>query len=132
MSSIAERHPRLLLVGAFVLGVALTLGYKEAYPDLERRYRLMRRRRQRNGSIYNDMMMSMGFRPEVKLKDNTVPHAKSEEYPSVPIGIEGLIGNTPLIKIKSLSEATGCDILAKAEVYQFTCHHVCTVEAYAV
>jgi cysteine synthase A len=31
-------------------------------------------------------------------------------------GIEGCIGDTPLIKIKSLSEYTGCDILAKAEV----------------
>jgi cysteine synthase A len=31
-------------------------------------------------------------------------------------GIEGCIGNTPLIKIKSLSDATGCEILAKAEV----------------
>lgn len=31
-------------------------------------------------------------------------------------GIEGCIGNTPLIRIKSLSDATGCDILAKAEV----------------
>jgi hypothetical protein len=32
-------------------------------------------------------------------------------------GIEGCIGDTPLIKIKSLSEATGCEILAKAEVW---------------
>jgi cysteine synthase A len=31
-------------------------------------------------------------------------------------GIESTIGNTPLIKIKSLSEETGCEILAKAEV----------------
>ncbi|CAG8571683.1 7430_t:CDS:2 [Paraglomus occultum] len=30
-------------------------------------------------------------------------------------GIEGLVGNTPLIRLKSLSEATGCEILAKAE-----------------
>ncbi|ORY09455.1 tryptophan synthase beta subunit-like PLP-dependent enzyme [Clohesyomyces aquaticus] len=30
-------------------------------------------------------------------------------------GIEGCIGRTPLIKIKSLSDATGCEILAKAE-----------------
>ena len=30
-------------------------------------------------------------------------------------GIEGLIGNTPLVRIRSLSEATGCVILAKAE-----------------
>lgn len=26
-------------------------------------------------------------------------------------GVDGLIGNTPLMKIKSLSEATGCTIL---------------------
>jgi len=32
-------------------------------------------------------------------------------------GIAGLIGNTPMMRIKSLSEATGCEILAKAEVY---------------
>lgn len=30
-------------------------------------------------------------------------------------GIEGCIGNTPLIRIKSLSDATNCDILCKAE-----------------
>ncbi|KAI9297651.1 pyridoxal phosphate-dependent enzyme, beta subunit [Neoconidiobolus thromboides FSU 785] len=30
-------------------------------------------------------------------------------------GIEDLIGNTPMVLIKSLSEATGCKILAKAE-----------------
>ena len=33
----------------------------------------------------------------------------------LPTGIEGCIGNTPLFKIKSLSEATGCEIYAKAE-----------------
>jgi len=31
------------------------------------------------------------------------------------LGIESTIGNTPLIVIKSLSEATGCTILAKCE-----------------
>ncbi|KAG0245376.1 Cysteine synthase 2 [Actinomortierella wolfii] len=30
-------------------------------------------------------------------------------------GVAGLIGNTPMVRIKSLSEATGCEILAKAE-----------------
>ncbi|CAB08745.1 Cysteine synthase Cys12 [Schizosaccharomyces pombe] len=30
-------------------------------------------------------------------------------------GVEGLIGNTKMVRIKSLSQATGCDILAKAE-----------------
>jgi cysteine synthase A len=32
-------------------------------------------------------------------------------------GIEGCIGDTPLIKIKSLSDYTGCEILVKAEVW---------------
>jgi cysteine synthase A len=31
-------------------------------------------------------------------------------------GLEECIGNTPLIRIKSLSELTGCEILGKAEV----------------
>ncbi|KAL9940206.1 hypothetical protein V8E36_000911 [Tilletia maclaganii] len=30
-------------------------------------------------------------------------------------GVEGLIGNTPLMRINSLSHATGCEILGKAE-----------------
>ncbi|SCU86136.1 LAMI_0D00584g1_1 [Lachancea mirantina] len=31
-------------------------------------------------------------------------------------GIDGLIGNTPMMRIKSLSEATGCEIYAKMEL----------------
>lgn len=30
-------------------------------------------------------------------------------------GVLDCIGNTPLVRIKSLSDATGCEILAKAE-----------------
>jgi cysteine synthase A len=36
--------------------------------------------------------------------------------PAIIDGIEGCIGNTPLFRIKSLSDATGCEILGKAEV----------------
>lgn len=36
--------------------------------------------------------------------------------PAIVEGIEGCIGNTPLLRIKSLSDATGCEILGKAEV----------------
>ncbi|KAG0174992.1 hypothetical protein DFQ28_003427 [Apophysomyces sp. BC1034] len=35
--------------------------------------------------------------------------------PGIVDGVDGLIGNTPLVKIRSLSEATGCTILGKAE-----------------
>ncbi|KAI7863838.1 tryptophan synthase beta subunit-like PLP-dependent enzyme [Spinellus fusiger] len=38
-----------------------------------------------------------------------------EQEPEYPQGIDALIGNTPLVRIKSLSEATGCTILGKAE-----------------
>jgi cysteine synthase A len=33
----------------------------------------------------------------------------------IRIGFANSVGNTPLIKIESLSEATGCTILGKAE-----------------
>ena len=39
-------------------------------------------------------------------------------------GIEECIGNTPLIRIKSLSDATGCDILGKAEVCMYVCLYI--------
>lgn len=44
------------------------------------------------------------------------PKARKEDIRN---GIEECIGNTPLIRIKSLSDATGCEILGKAEVMRF-------------
>ncbi|KAF9147830.1 hypothetical protein BG015_010461 [Linnemannia schmuckeri] len=40
---------------------------------------------------------------------------KAEKNSQICDGVAGLIGNTPMMRIKSLSEATGCEILAKAE-----------------
>ena len=34
---------------------------------------------------------------------------------SIVSGVEGMIGNTPLVRIRSLSDLTGCEILGKAE-----------------
>ncbi|RIB18548.1 tryptophan synthase beta subunit-like PLP-dependent enzyme [Gigaspora rosea] len=49
----------------------------------------------------------------VKKKQDVVDnYTKTEE---IADGVVGLIGNTPLMRIKSLSEATGCEILAKVE-----------------
>lgn len=48
-----------------------------------------------------------------KLAQPAKPQALTED---IRDGIEDCIGNTPLIRIKSLSEATGCEILGKAEV----------------
>ena len=105
-----ERHSSLYVTAAFVAGVLVTLGFKDLYPDLERRFRSRPR-------IVNDsdgpFLDAAG---EVTLKDNTDRPPNTLPEPDIPDGIEGCIGNTPLFKIKSLSEATGCDILAKAEV----------------
>lgn len=99
---------------AFVAGVLFTLGFKDFYPDLERRFQ--RKRRGQLSSTRSDIP-SAYFTP-LKLEDRTRSARQSiagQPAPPIPEGIEGIIGNTPLFKIKSLSEATGCTILAKAE-----------------
>lgn len=42
--------------------------------------------------------------------------SKNESKSEILEGIDGLIGNTPMVKIRSLSEKTGCNILAKLEL----------------
>lgn len=56
-------------------------------------------------------LKSSSFRPSpLPPPDTTVSVGLDDQ-----LGIESTIGNTPLIVIKSLSEATGCTILAKCE-----------------
>ena len=98
-------YSRLYVTAAFVAGIVLTLGFKDFYPDLERRFR-----RRRRTVIIQDGL------EKVALRDNTDGKLSATLEPTILEGIEACIGNTPLIKIKSLSEATGCEILAKAEV----------------
>lgn len=98
-------YSRLYVTAAFVAGIVLTLGFKDFYPDLERRFR----RRRKTVVIQNGL-------ERVALRDNTDGQASATPEPTILEGIEACIGNTPLIKIKSLSEATGCEVLAKAEV----------------
>lgn len=104
---------------AFVAGVCLTLGFKDIYPDLERRYERRKRLRLRSkGKVAERERRGSTYLPPVKLEDHTKQIASDEDAipaPSIPVGIEGTINNTPILKIKSLSEATGCEILAKAE-----------------
>lgn len=94
-----------------MLGVALTLGYKDVYPDLERRFQQGRMR----ASTYVESKVALSLNQEVVLKDNSQDLTSSLPDGEIREGIEGCIGNTPLLKIKSLSQATGCEILAKAE-----------------
>jgi cysteine synthase len=111
-----SNHPKVYgtaaITVAFIAGILLTLGYKDVYPELERRYR--RRRAQASSSL--DSEPSSNYMLPVKLEDHTKRQSIAATTPSIPVGIESTIGNTPLFKLKSLSEATGCDILAKAEL----------------
>lgn len=153
MASPMDFRPRIYIITAFFAGVLLTLGFKDLYPDLERRFRRHRRLRRkryqqaRNSTIvgagldkscgaYNDDNDDVDDNDDddddegdpIGLEDHTRnddPEGSSgtakgrrrhEPDAMVPDGIEACVGNTPLFRIKSLSEETGCEIWAKAEV----------------
>ncbi|EER39081.1 cysteine synthase [Histoplasma capsulatum var. duboisii H88] len=109
-------NPRLYIPAAFLAGVLVAFGIRDTIClYFERHYRQRRREGSKDaqnerhafGGIETkngDMIGDMKYR----LPCNPGP-------PPIVDGIEGCIGNTPLFRIKSLSEATGCEILAKAE-----------------
>ncbi|EME79523.1 uncharacterized protein MYCFIDRAFT_34905 [Pseudocercospora fijiensis CIRAD86] len=123
--SIVDNRHKLTATGGFLLGIIVTLGLKDFYPDLEHAYR------KRIKHLRGQNHPRPGHPDYVRLEDHT--RRKSSVLPEsnldarwsqssaiapqdeISVGVEGLIGNTPLIKLKSLSEATGCEILAKAE-----------------
>lgn len=124
--SIIGNRQKLTATGGFFLGIFVTLGFKDFYPDLEHAFQ--KRVRQVRGQQHP----RPGQADYVRLEDHTrskllaPPAANTASRWSqsdavvaqdqISVGVEGLIGNTPLIKLKSLSEATGCEILAKAEL----------------
>lgn len=109
-----ERKSGAYIAIGILAGILLTLGFKDIYPDLERRYRQRRRRRQSATRTRLKSISSPSIQ-KVKLEDHTRDIGPVRPHAEIPDGIEGCIGNTPLFRIKSLSEYTGCDILAKAE-----------------
>lgn len=97
-------HAHLYVGTAFVAGILFTVGFKELlYPELKLRFRNYRNHADQSTHLTE---------PSDALVARHGP-------PAIVDGIEGCIGNTPLLRIKSLSEATGCEILAKAEVRPF-------------
>ncbi|KAI3530661.1 pyridoxal-phosphate dependent enzyme [Colletotrichum filicis] len=131
-----SNHPKAYgsaaLALAFTAGILVTLGFKDFYPDLERRYQRRRNRRARNNTSTVDpsRRSSLFWGPPVQLEDHETASEADEAAaaallttlggsawnpPLIADGVAGAIGNTPLIKIRSLSEATGRVILAKAE-----------------
>ena len=101
-----ESAQRLYLLGAFVAGVFFTLGFNDIYSNLHGRLR-----------TGNNNPSKKLEEASSSLTDNPSKNTTRRAFYTVPEGVEACIGNTPLFKIKSLSQSTGCDILAKAEVW---------------
>ncbi|PTB73557.1 PALP-domain-containing protein [Trichoderma longibrachiatum ATCC 18648] len=100
---------------AFAAGVVATLGFKELYPELESRYQHKSAGGGRRRST-DPRRSSLFWSAPVKLEDHDATAAALvNRAAAIANGIEGCIGNTPLIEIQSLSKATGRVILAKAE-----------------
>jgi cysteine synthase A len=104
---------RYYILGAFLLGIALTTAYNkktsiEASDDASQK-RLLAHQQKWLSQLakINDLET---------LKKSLLEFGEDNVADDIKEGIEGCIGGTPLIKIKSLSEFTGCDIFAKAEV----------------
>ncbi|KAL4957393.1 tryptophan synthase beta subunit-like PLP-dependent enzyme [Aspergillus filifer] len=96
-------HSRIYIGSAFLAGVVLSIAFKDFfYPEIEERIRGYRDARR---------LQSSSSAQDTSIKGLVARHGP----PAIVEGIEGCIGNTPLIRIKSLSDATGCEILAKAE-----------------
>ncbi|KAM0808126.1 putative Cysteine synthase-like protein [Seiridium cardinale] len=131
LSSHPKAYGSAAVAVAFVAGVLITLGFKDFYPDLERRYQQSKRRVARKSSQRTSLATeadtarrrSSFFWAPVELEDHEKggldqSHQNQHLLPPTAgpvVGIEGCIGNTPLVEIKSLSDVTGRTILAKAE-----------------
>lgn len=107
---------RYYIFGAFVLGVTLTVALNQRICEQDEHEKNIYQKilsTLKNGNSSNTVEKS-------SIDAKTTPKKNVE---NIKEGIEGCIGNTPLIKIKSLSEYTGCDILVKAEVnmHIFSC-----------
>lgn len=120
-NSIIDNRQKLTATGGFLLGIFVTLGFKDFYPDLEQAFR--KRVRHVRSTQHHHPPPQPGQADYVQLEDRTKSASAATASASAasttpdPIreGVAGLIGNTPLIKLQALSAATGCEILAKAE-----------------
>lgn len=120
-NEILDNRNKLTATGGILLGIIATLGFKDFYPDLEASFRQRLRGLRRQDAP----RQIAGDADYVRLEDHTrrrsslIPQDALDPrrivHDSIAVGIEGLIGNTPLIKLEALSDATGCEILAKAE-----------------
>jgi cysteine synthase A len=108
-------YSRYYIAGAFLGGIALTVAYNRTSGNSLESNNTQDASRQQHKvlsrlSKINDLDTLK--KTLVELESSLV---KGGGAGDIKEGIEGCIGDTPLIKIKSLSKYTGCEILVKAE-----------------
>lgn len=117
-------HPRLYgsaaLTLTFIAGILVTLGFKDLYPDLERRYKASRQRRPRRSSTTTTTTLdprhrSSFFFPTTPLSLEDHDDGLFTAPSAISVGIESTIGHTPLLRLDALSRLTRRTLLAKAE-----------------
>jgi len=113
---------RYYIAGAFAAGVVVTIALQQYQKrgSEESTNHLLKQQR--------DVILNLSKINDLDVLKKSLAGIESlvgRQNEQVKEGIEGCIGNTPLIKIKSLSEATGCEIFAKAEVgYARNFYHI--------
>ena len=106
---------RYYVVGAFLLGVVLTFAYsKRPSPAGCGDASVQQHLKQQQSLLSIFAKFNVAGTLKKSLLD--IESSLGAGGGNIKEGIEGCIGDTPLIRIKSLSDYTGCDILAKAEV----------------
>ncbi|KAF2719912.1 PALP-domain-containing protein [Polychaeton citri CBS 116435] len=120
-SKILTNQKKLTATGGILIGIICTLAFKDIYPDLELSFQ-RRLRRVRSSKLPHTPPQEGDY---LRLEDHTrtasvvnpgdsVIRAKNPA-PAIREGLEGLIGNTPLIKLPALSAELGVEILVKCE-----------------
>jgi hypothetical protein len=107
-------HSKYYITGAFVLGAVVAVGLQSF--QHHGREAASHQQEQEQQQIILRRLSKIGHIDTLKHSLSGIEVASQKGAGNIKEGIEGCIGDTPLIKIKSLSEATGCEILAKAEV----------------
>lgn len=111
MATLSE-NSRYYILGAFLLGVALTTAY-----NIQFAHRISGETSAKQEPSDSELSKSKSRKLDALRKSiSQIEKSLRIDAGTIKEGIEGCIGNTPLIKIKSLSDYTGCEILAKAEV----------------
>ncbi|KAI9668862.1 MAG: hypothetical protein M1831_000932 [Alyxoria varia] len=104
---------RMWLVAGISSGVLLTVGLQTFYPYIVNRICGQDLTQDDECDLfYENQAYDLGGKQHRRLRRKGGDLAVSTR---IVEGIEGTIGQTPLIKLKWLSEATGCEILGKAE-----------------